>query len=699
MKRQQIMALAMTALAAGVFAWSGRSYAYALSIVAVAAIGAPGKFTLHLSAARRSILVLALGLVFAAVWRYAPHDDPAVQGFLGYDMAHAFAMYFLSLMALHFYLPENLSLRLELPLLAVTVLICSGDVLADMAADRSYQMFALAMAVAVALYCASLRKRPAERTGRRPLLRGVLAGTVLVLTVAVSAWSSRMLLRHQSTIASTLNRGVQMPPGPMIRFDRTAELTSITQMRQKDQNRIILRAFCDEPPGYLRARAFDAYGNGQWAASGGSSEIDPTHQEALAFTAGTGNAFLLPHGPSVRPEKVVEVWPSPDILDGMFTPLGTVQMRAAADKIRVDPHGVVDAADIDAGQNYAAGAAPAGATVPPPYLDDVRRRLTAADTLGPEVRTLADDIFAGCRTSREKMLAVENYFRERYEYRIGITIPPGEDPLVYFLTAEPKPAAHCEYFASGAAVLLRLGGVPTRYVTGVVAAERNDAGGYWVARRRDAHAWVEAWDEEAGRWVLVEATPPGGVPAPTEPSALSQWWDVLKLRWQEFRALLDREGPLALLKWIGRGLLALGVWLATTPPGWAASAAIVLLAAWRLRKRLHKRRRQHPEPGLAELRRLLTLMDRRMKRLGFVRRPSETLHQFASRVERAQGPAVEPLQAETPEAARKAARWYVAYAAVRYGRADRTEAAAALRAALPKRGPQRAASDRQARMP
>ncbi len=60
-------------------------------------------------------------------------------------------------------------------------------------------------------------------------------------------------------------------------------------------------------------------------------------------------------------------------------------------------------------------------------------------------------------------------------------------------------------------MLLRLGGVPARYVTGYVPSESH-SGGEWLARRKDGHAWVEAYDRQTHQWVRVEATPSSGLP-------------------------------------------------------------------------------------------------------------------------------------------------------------------------------------------
>ena len=43
--------------------------------------------------------------------------------------------------------------------------------------------------------------------------------------------------------------------------------------------------------------------------------------------------------------------------------------------------------------------------------------------------------------------------------------------------------------------------------TGFVVSDRGRAQDYWEARNRNAHAWVEAYDDLAQQWITVEPTP------------------------------------------------------------------------------------------------------------------------------------------------------------------------------------------------
>jgi protein-glutamine gamma-glutamyltransferase len=99
--------------------------------------------------------------------------------------------------------------------------------------------------------------------------------------------------------------------------------------------------------------------------------------------------------------------------------------------------------------------------------------------------------------------AVLNYFRRGgFEY----TLTP---PLLNYDSIDDllfnTRLGFCGHFASAYVTLLRAGGVPARVVTGYLGGEWNSAGGYFLIRQSDAHAWAEHWVDGRG-WVRVDPT-------------------------------------------------------------------------------------------------------------------------------------------------------------------------------------------------
>ncbi len=242
-----------------------------------------------------------------------------------------------------------------------------------------------------------------------------------------------------------------------------------------------------------------------------------------------------------------------------------------------------------------------------------------------------------------RIAAVTGWLRTDHRYTATPPVPPaGVDPVSNFLFAQRE--GHCEYFASAAVLLLRASGVPARYVTGFRGGEWNALGQYVAVRADRAHAWAEAFVPGAG-WVRVDATPPGAEAAP--PGRLGQLADALDFLWSRWIVGYDlgRQQALARHAWssvAGRGatraqaarrllLLGLGVLL-------LASAVYAARRVWRRRG---PRSASRPRPAAPRARgeaagaldRLYRRTTERLRRRGWPRRPSETPHEYARRLQ------------------------------------------------------------------
>jgi hypothetical protein len=122
---------------------------------------------------------------------------------------------------------------------------------------------------------------------------------------------------------------------------------------------------------------------------------------------------------------------------------------------------------------------------------------------GP-VAALARQLTAGARTQWDVVARVHRYLLDGGRFRYTTNPPePGHYPLVDFLLRDYS--GDCQHFASAAALLLRLAGIPTRVVTGFATGVRRDGGPFQV-RDVDAHFWIEVYFQGFG-WVAFNPTP------------------------------------------------------------------------------------------------------------------------------------------------------------------------------------------------
>jgi transglutaminase-like putative cysteine protease len=130
--------------------------------------------------------------------------------------------------------------------------------------------------------------------------------------------------------------------------------------------------------------------------------------------------------------------------------------------------------------------------------------LAVPDKLDPRIRELATTLTSGADSADARADRVSAHFQTGYRYSLDVGSFQTPDPLAEFLFDKKK--GYCEYFASATVLLLRLSGVPARYVTGYAVRAFQWSDGHYVVRDSDAHAWAEAYIPGRG-WVEVDATP------------------------------------------------------------------------------------------------------------------------------------------------------------------------------------------------
>ena len=679
---QRIAAFLLIATQCATLGYFSETLGFPAVATIAAFLGAVSKLRLRISPRESFYLHSGLVVLFLLKYFVAPHEIRPSMSFWGTPEAYALGQALIVFQVLHIFrsgprslavsgvsTPSSLTvtaaetteepstdhssdadlLSLWLPGLGIATMVFFGDLRVTSVGRDVFLAFSIAFACFCAVYYASSRTLIGERRPARQFVRFALRFGVLVCAVGLAAITSKSLYRYERQIDEFLQR-FYTPFGHrnVMGFSSTARLNSILARRQSEEKQVVLQVFSAKAPGYLRGRAFDTLSRSEWRNSTGNRVLQPLERPRYERPEATEPVQWVSLTASVPVDECESLtcWPDRSLASRYFVPLGTVCLETPIEDIFTNSHGVFSSEGELPGHPYSAfyGAFPKDIGS---FGDTERRCLVQVPAdLDRRVHELAKRILAGKRSAREKIAAVVGYFRANYVYAWGIEIPPGEDPLTHFLIE--KPAAHCEYFASGAALLLRLGGVPCRYVTGFVTEEKNALGGYWVARNRDAHAWVEAYDETAG-WGIVEATPDAGVPDGAPASRFRQFGEFLRDSFLRFRFRLQRDG----LKPLIRRVMA----FVSSPP--VLTILAISLVVWGIIrwKRRCRKPKQPQDPVLNEFRRLLRDMDLRLARLDIQRPGHETLTHFADRICEADIGNTDPAAV---------ADWYRLYVSLRY---------------------------------
>lgn len=603
---------------------------------------------------RRTLALLAVA--WGTKYLLAPHQYRFFALFLFSSLAHALAQFLLTWQLLELWRrPVQVRLPSWFVAMGGVVMICVADVQITAGQRDTFEWMTAAWAMTAAVCVGSGHARahslPQGRASR------LMACTLVLLIAGGLAIAGGRALFHVTRNFEGLLRLEDTPPPRMRWHTQTTQrrLGSVPFGRQPGDLSISLRVYAAASPGYLKIHAFDRFDRSTWNASASAVRLGrfDSPPKPLVENTSPWPVFRTRAVPLTRDRqrevdsaRVITLWPSSQLASRIPVPEGVLGVQVLASEVSASADGVLVADELPPGhpcrllvaseRQSQTAAAPSGS-----------RLLQLPEQLPGVAQRLATRLFQECRSDAEKISAVRRHFSESYGYRFGVSVPTGRDPLEWFL--EEQPEAHCEYFATAAAVLLRLGGVPCRYVTGFVVTEYNEFGDHWVARGKDAHAWVEAYDAQRG-WTTVEATPGDGLPRPASSSETNPWWESLRGDVQRRRVEFESGGWLAVLT------MSLE-WLATIPGMLVIVGGSVLAGrfCWRRLRQRPRRRRLRLDPLARRRARLLARMDHRLARHALVRAPDETLHQFANRI-----------------GTHDAARWYRHFAVALYtGTLDR----------------------------
>ncbi len=113
-------------------------------------------------------------------------------------------------------------------------------------------------------------------------------------------------------------------------------------------------------------------------------------------------------------------------------------------------------------------------------------------------------------TEEQKVKAITKFVSTLHPYDENTPYPPADKDFVTWFMTE-SPTGFCVHYATTSVILLRMAGIPARYVTGYVS-ETEELNWESTIYTTDAHSWFEFYHETYG-WVLGDSTPDNGLSA------------------------------------------------------------------------------------------------------------------------------------------------------------------------------------------
>lgn len=371
----------------------------------------------------------------------------------------------------------------------------------------------------------------------------------------------------------------------------------------KLSGKVVMRVWSSRPQ-KLRGRIFTRFDGRTWEVreaaarqllhAPGPSALDETTAKWLEAIPGT--IFLLPgfenarvaEAESIR-TKIVQSGFNPGLL---VSPAQKLLVRAASPVLTADIHESLATPISSTVEVYGIVNRQRGDLVQSEALELPSETLGLPEKLDPRLRALAQRLAGEAGSPEERLRHTVQFVQNECRCSLEVGKFHSQDPVEEFLFEKKR--GYCEYFASAAAVLLRLQGIPCRYVTGFSVQEWNRKGGHFVVREADAHAWVEAYLPNQG-WLEADPTPEAEYAARARFE--TGWHEDLK-EWvagelAEILIYVRRGDCGEVFRWFGQQLRA--VWRVVWSPRFGIVllllAAVFLAARWRMKARKAQPRR------------------------------------------------------------------------------------------------------------
>ncbi|MBS0169240.1 MAG: DUF3488 domain-containing protein [Nitrospira sp.] len=208
------------------------------------------------------------------------------------------------------------------------------------------------------------------------------------------------------------------------------------------------------------------------------------------------------------------------------------------------------------------------------YPEFILQHYLHTPAVSPHITELARRITEPATSVAQAVSLVHSHLLTHYRYSLDVPSLQSTHPLEDFLLT--RKTGYCEHYATAMVVLLRTVGIPARLVTGFLATEWNEFGGYYTVRQRDAHAWVEVYFPQSG-WITIDPTPPApGAVGPT-------WWhtaagamDSMRLKWDRLFVHYSAHDQFTVVQGIRESGEAVRAGLSETMIALAAQAVAII---------------------------------------------------------------------------------------------------------------------------
>lgn len=200
-----------------------------------------------------------------------------------------------------------------------------------------------------------------------------------------------------------------------------------------------------------------------------------------------------------------------------------------------------------------------------------------------QICTLAQETAGNEADPLKKMAGLKLFFQNNFQYSLS-GLPTGPEAIENFLLTSRK--GNCEYFATGAALMLRCLGIPNRLAAGFISGDWIQYQGYYLVRERDAHTWVEIFLPGLG-FMEFDPTPAISRRSPGRADWLLRWLDPIVFRWDrwivefsvqdQFRGLRKIEAETSALKYrVSIPAVNIRFWIRSNPGAATAAIAVII---------------------------------------------------------------------------------------------------------------------------